>query len=112
MQPGTQPPAGLLYGISKDKLQVFKKYLEHNLSKRFIWALLFPAAAPVLFVKKPGGGLQFCVNYRCLNFLNIKNKYLLPLIRETLDRLCNAKYFTKFDIIAAFNKIHMAARKE
>ena len=57
MQPGTQPPAGPLYGMSRDKLQVLKKYLEENLSKGFIWASSSPATAPVLFFKKPGRGL-------------------------------------------------------
>ena len=57
MQPGTQLIAGPLYGMSKNELQVLKKYLEENLSKGFIWALFSAAAAPVLFVKKPGGGL-------------------------------------------------------
>ena len=36
MQPGTQPPAGSLYGMNKDELQVLKKYLEENLTKGFI----------------------------------------------------------------------------
>ena len=88
MQPGTQPPAGPLYGMSRDELQVLKKYLEENLSKGFIWASSSPAAALVFFVKKPGGGLWFCVDYRGLNALTVKNKYPLPLIKETLDRLC------------------------
>ena len=109
MQPGTQLPAGPLYGMSRNELQVLKKYLEYNLSKRFIQALLFPATTLVLFVKKPGSSLQFCVGYRGLNALIIKNKYSLLLIRETLDRLCNAIYFTKLNIVATFNKIRMAA---
>ena len=105
MQPGTQLPAGQLYGMSRDELDILKKYLEDNLSKEYIWASSFPATALVLFVKKPGGGLWFCMDYCGLNDLTIKNKYPLPLIRETLDRLCKAVYFTKLDIIAAFNKI-------
>ena len=108
MQPGIQPPAGPLYGMSRDKLQVLKKYLKYNLSKRFIWASSSPAAAPDLFVKKPGGSLQFYVNYCGLNALTVKNKYSLPLIKKTLDRLCKAVYFTKLNIVAAFNKIRMA----
>ena len=56
-----------------------------NLSKKFIWASLSPAAVPVLFVKKLGGGIQYCVNYYDFNALTIKNKHLLLLIRETLD---------------------------
>ena len=105
MQPGTQPPARPLYGMSRDKLDVFKKYLKDNLSKEYIQASFTPATAPVLFVKKSGRGLWFCVDYRGLNSLTIKNKYPLPLIWETLDRLCKAVYFTKLDIIVAFNKI-------
>ena len=112
MQQGTQPPAGPLYDISKDELQVLKKYLEENLSKEFTWASSSLAAAPVLFVKKPGGGLWFCVDYRGLNALTVKNKYSLPLIKKTLDRLCNAIYFIKLDILAAFNKICMAKGEE
>ena len=112
MQPGTQPPAGPLYGMSRDELHVLKKYREKNLSKRFIWASYLPAAAPVLFVKKPGGGLWFCVNYRGLNALTVKNKYPLPLIRKTLDRFCKAVYFTKLDIVNAFNKICIAKEEK
>ena len=86
--------------------------MEDNLSKGFIWAILSLAAAPVLFVKKPGSGLQFCVNYHGFNAFIIKNKCPLPLIKETLDRLGNTAYFTKLDIVVAFNKIHMAAGEE
>ena len=80
MQPATQLPARPLYGMSKDELEVLKKYLEDNLSKRTIRAFSFPAAAPVLFVKKPGGGLWFCMDYHGLNDLTIKNIYSQPLI--------------------------------
>ena len=112
MQPGTQLPAKPLYGMSRDELKVLKKYLENNLSKRYIWASSFPAAAPVLFLKKPGQGLRFCMDYRGLNYFTINNKYPLPLIQETLDCLCKAVYFTKLDIIAALNKIQIAAGEE
>ena len=112
MQTGTQLPAGSLYGMSRDELEVLKNYLEDNLSKGYIRASSSHAAAPVLFVKKPGRGLWFCVDSCGLNDLTIKNKYPLPLIQETLDRLCKAVYFIKLNIIAAFNKIQIAAREE
>ena len=52
------------------------------------------------------------MDYRGLNALTIKNKYPLPLIRKTLDRLCKGIYFTKLDIVTAFNKICMAEGEE
>lgn len=43
------------------------------------------------------------MDYRGLNAITVKNRYPIPLIRETLDQLCRARYYTKVDIIAAFN---------
>ena len=82
---------------------MLKKYLEDHLKKDFIKASSSPVASPVLFVKKPNGGLRLCVDYRALNALTTKNQYPLPLIRETLNQLAKAKCFTKLNVIAAFN---------
>lgn len=112
LKEGSEPPFGPLYDMSRDELLVLREYLEENLGKGFIRASRSPAASPVLFVRKPGGGLRFCVDYRALNALTVKNRYPIPLIRETLDRLCRARYYTKIDIIAAFNRLRIAKGDE
>ena len=66
-------PWGPLYSMSQDELKVLKKYLEENLSKEFIRASFSPAASSVLLACKPKGGLQFCVDYKQLNAMTIKN---------------------------------------
>ncbi|KAM4067234.1 hypothetical protein HRG_012215 [Hirsutella rhossiliensis] len=71
--------------MSEDELVVLRKFLQENLDKGFIRASTSLAASPVLFAKKPGGGLRFCVDYRGLNAITIKNRYPLPLIQETLS---------------------------
>ena len=71
-----------------------------------------PAAAPILFVKKPGGGLRFCVDYRALNAITKKDRYPLPLINDTLERISKATWFTKLDVIAAFHKIRIKEGSE
>ena len=105
---GKQPKYGLLYSMSQRELQVLKKFFDENLTKSFIKTSSFPTAAPVLFGKKPGRNFRLCVNYKALNAITVKNRYPLPLIQETLDRLAKVKYFTKLNIVAAFNKIRMA----
>ncbi|KAI0993243.1 hypothetical protein K3495_g14941, partial [Podosphaera aphanis] len=112
LKPGTVPPSGPLYNMSVDELRVLRKWLDENLKKGFIRPSTSPAASPVLFAKKPGGGLRFCVDYRGLNAITIKNRYPLPLLHETLSRLGTAKYFTKLDVIGAFNQIRMAEGHE
>jgi len=54
------------------------------MSKKFIDKSTAPFASPVLFVRKLGGGLRFCVDYWKLNAITKKDRYPLPLIEETL----------------------------
>jgi len=107
LNPGKEPPYGPLYGMSREETEELRKELETQLTKGFIRASKSPAASPVLFVRKPGGGLRFCVDYRGLNEITIKNRYPLPLITETLARLSQAKVYTKLDIISAFNRLRI-----
>ena len=65
-----------------------------------------------MLAAKLGGGVRVCQDYRGLNNITIKNRYPLPLVRETLDALSKAKYYTKLDIIAAFNKLRIAEGDE
>ena len=59
--------------MSKDKLLVIKKYINKHLNKGFIYPSISLAAAPIFLIKKPGGGIQFYINYRELNAIIIKN---------------------------------------
>jgi hypothetical protein len=84
-------PWGPLYNMSRDELLVLRKTLTELLDKQFIRVSNSPAAAPVLFVRKPGGGLRFCVDYRGLNKITRKDRYPLPLIYKTLRNIGQAK---------------------
>lgn len=106
------PPFGPLYGMNKEELLYLRKTLSDLLDKNFIRVSQSPAAAPILLVRKPGGGVRFCVDYRGLNELSVKDRYPLPLIRETLRNMGSARWFTKLDIIAAFHKIRINPGEE
>ena len=75
------------YLISKNKLLVIKKYINKHFNKGFICLSIFLVAAPILFTKKLGGGIQFYINYKGLNTIIIKNQYPVLLIHETFKRL-------------------------
>ena len=100
-KPGHAP----LYKMSPEELDAVKRYLDSHLAKGFIQASSASYSLPVLFVKKPGGGIRFCVDYRRLNAITKKDCYLIPLIEEILAQLEGAKYFTKIDIHQAFYQI-------
>lgn len=52
----------------------------------------------MLFVKKKGGVMRLCIDYRQLSKVTFKNKYPLPLIDDMLDKLKGACVFLKIDL--------------
>ena len=93
--------------MSRDELTTLRTWLDENLDKGFIRPSSSHVTSPVLFVKKPGGSLRLCMDYRALNDVSAKDRYPLPLIKETLNNLEGMEYFTKIDIISAFNNVRM-----
>jgi hypothetical protein len=112
LKDGFEPPFGPLYSLSRPELEALKAFFEENLEKGFIRQSSSPTAAPILFVKKGDGSLRLVTDYRGLNEGTIKNRYPLPLVRETLMRLSKATYFTKLDVRGAYNLIRMAEGEE
>ena len=66
--------------------------------KGFIRESKSPVSIPILFTLKKDGGLRLYVNYRGLNAVTVKNRYLLLLITEIIDYVTKAEYFSKIDL--------------
>ncbi|KAI1003941.1 hypothetical protein K3495_g4268 [Podosphaera aphanis] len=107
LEPDKEIPWGPLYGVSRDELLVLRKTLTELLDKNYIRASSSPAGASVLFVRKPGGGLRFCVDYRALNAISKADRYPLPLIKKIPSKLRKSKWFTKLDFRVAFRKLEL-----
>ncbi len=89
------------------KLLKVKKYLNENLSKRFITSSQTLYFSLVLFALKANEDLRFCVNYQKLNVIFKRNRYSLSLIDEIIDKIVSCKHLTRLNIISAFNKLQM-----
>ena len=83
--PGTAPIAKRPYRMAASELAELKKQLEELQRIGFIRPSSSPWGAPVPFVKKKDGSMWLCVDYRALNEVTIKNKYLLPRIDDLFD---------------------------
>ena len=73
---------GPIYVLFHTKLEILRNYLDKNFKKSFIQKVKTIVEFFILFVLKKDKKLKLYVNYRKLNIIIIKDKYLLPNIRE------------------------------
>lgn len=66
-----------------------------------------PWPSAVVLVRKKDGSLCFCIDLRRLNEQMVKDAYALPRIKETLDSLNGACWFTSLDLKAGYWQVEL-----
>ncbi|WVZ81115.1 hypothetical protein U9M48_028531 [Paspalum notatum var. saurae] len=96
-----------LSGLPSNRDVEFRiKLLQEQLDKGFIRPSSSTWGCPALFVeKKDQGGKRLYVDYRPLNAVTVKNKYLLPHIDILFDQLARARVFSKIDLRSGYYQI-------
>jgi len=67
-------------------------------------------SSPVCMVRKKDGSYRYCVDYRRMNTVTIKDAFPVPDVNDALDSLRGAKYFATIDLLSGYWQLGMTQR--
>ena len=93
--------------ILPPQLDEVREHLKLMLDAGVIWPSNSPWCNAVVLVRKKDGSLHFCIDFRKLNSLTVKDSHPLPCICETLESLAGAAHYSTFDMNSGFWQVPM-----
>ena len=101
----TRPSHVKPYRFSETQKNEMREQVSVLLRKGWIRPSASPWGAPVLLVPKKDGTWRFCVNFRNLNAVTIRDSYPLPRIDDLLHKVGQAAVFSKMDMQSGFHQV-------
>ena len=100
--PDTPPFKERFRRIPPPQLDEVREHLKLMLDAGVIRPSNSPWCNAVVLVRKKDGSLLFCIDFRKLNSLTVKDSHPLPRICETLESLAGAAHYSTFDMNSGF----------
>ncbi len=97
----------LIYLLSERELRILREYFIEKEAISWIRRLKSPAGIFILFILKLDNLLRLYIDYRALNKIITKNRYSLPLINKSINRLLGVRVYTKLDLRDTYHKIRI-----
>ena len=93
------------YAIMLKEEEALNQWLDEQLKAGLIVESKSRYVVPCFYIPNKDGSLRLVQDYRKLNQVMIKDKTPLPLIGEIIDKLKEAWYFNKLDLIWGYNNV-------
>ena len=108
LEPDSKKPNRPYYRMSKPELEELKKQIEKYLEAGMIEPSKSPFGAACLFAPKKNGKLRFCIDYRPLNNITVKNAVQPPGVEDCLQQMAGCSVFSCIDLAQGYHQVPIA----
>ena len=98
------------YRMNPKKLELAQTEIEYMLDNNIIECSQSEWSSPILLVPKVDGSQRFCIDYRKVNSVTRSDSYPIPRIDDCIDRIGQARYVSKFDLLKGYWQVPLTAR--
>ena len=109
---GTRPIQVGPYRCAPKRREIIEENINDMLKEGIITPSKSPWASPVVLAPKKDGTLRFCIDYRKLNAITVKDAYPIPRIDDTLDALEEAKFISTLDLRSGYWQVEMDQKSQ
>ncbi|CAB4005229.1 Retrovirus-related Pol poly from transposon, partial [Paramuricea clavata] len=98
------------YRLNPSKAKYLDQEIQYLLENDFIEHSQSSWSSPCILVPKPDGSYRMCTDYRKVNNLTKSDNFPIPRMDDCVDKIGNAKYVSKFDLLKGFWQIPLSER--
>ncbi|CAB4033082.1 Transposon Ty3-I Gag-Pol poly [Paramuricea clavata] len=98
------------YRLNSTKAKYLDQEIQYLLENDFIEHSQSSWSSPCILVPKPDGSYRMCTDYRKVNNLTKSDNFPIPRMDDCVDKIGNAKYVSKFDLLKGFWQIPLSER--
>ena len=107
LQEGANPVKQQPYRLNPTKSAALQKEIKYMLENDLIEPSESPWSSPVILVPKPDSTYRMCIDFRKVNSLTKTDSHPIPRVDDCIDRVGQAKYVSKYDILQGYWQVPM-----
>lgn len=98
------------YRLNPSKLEKVNEEIQYMLDNDIIEPSQSSWSSPIVMVPKPDGSQRFCIDYRKVNAVTKTDSYPIPRLEDCIDKVGNAEYVTKIDLLKGYWQVPLTDR--